>query len=118
MWDTPLSPDAIGCDRCSTWYCPRTMCLGLPANLVDAIKTYDGDGIAILCTDCHVQRSAAVPPDLQNVSTPTVEIDAFKQLHEMVKAVCKEVGSLSKHVKKVENSQVELRALSQQECCF
>ena len=41
--------EAIGCDRCSNWFCPTSMCVGLPEVLVEGIVDYGGSAVA--CSD-------------------------------------------------------------------
>ena len=92
--DNTTNDTAIGCDRCASWFCPTPMCLGLPQNIVDAIKSHNGNGIAFICTACRARGTGNNP--VANVSS-----DAFIQLHEAVKALCKTVGSLAAEIKNV-----------------
>lgn len=79
--------DAVGCDRCSNWFHPTSMCLGLPDQLIQSIQTYGGDGVAFICTECRTGNNSDDVPN-----------SAFKQLFQTVKKLCETVQSLSTQV--------------------
>ena len=93
--DSVTDNSAIGCDRCDVWFDGTPMCLGLPQNVVDAIKSHNGQGIAFICTTCRATNSGGTGNGSEAVS-----VLAFGQLHETVKALCRTVESLVTHVKK------------------
>ena len=82
-----VNDDCIGCDRCSNWFCPSGMCLGLPDELVRGIREFGGDAIAYICTDC---RSTSPASGSDN--------PAFKQLLQTVKKLCETMHTLSAKV--------------------
>ena len=84
--NTPTRMDAIGCDRCETWFHPSSMCLGLPDEVVNNIVEYDGQGIAFICTECRSNSGK---------SGGSVPNSAFKQLFQTVKKLCETVQTLS-----------------------
>lgn len=45
--------DGIGCDRCSNWFHPSTLCLGLHDQLIISIQEYAGSGIVFVSTVSH-----------------------------------------------------------------
>ena len=50
--------DAIGCDRCTNWFHPSTMCSGLPDQLIATIQQYyGGTGIVFVCTECRTSNN-------------------------------------------------------------
>lgn len=52
--DTMVGNEAIGCDRCSGWFHPTVMCLGIPENSIKEIVRLGGDGILFVCLHCKV----------------------------------------------------------------
>ena len=48
----PVGDEAIGCDRCDGWFHPQSMCMGLPAPLINDIVALDGKGILFVCLQC------------------------------------------------------------------
>ena len=78
---------AVGCDRCSKWFYPSSMCMGIPDQLVNSIREY-GDGIAFICTECRTGSGGG----------GIVSDSAFKQLFLTVKEVCETVQTLSAQV--------------------
>ncbi|KAK3871549.1 hypothetical protein Pcinc_023315 [Petrolisthes cinctipes] len=80
--------DAIGCDRCTNWFHPSAMCLGLPDQLITSIQEYGGTGIVFVCTECRTGSS-----DGGGVSQ-----SALQQLFQTVKKLCETVQSLTSQV--------------------
>lgn len=80
--------DAIGCDRCASWFHPQPLCLGLPDDLVKGITAYGGDGIAFICTECRSNDGAGEVADKQ----------AFKQLFQTVRELCEFVKVLAEQM--------------------
>ena len=48
----PVGDEAIGCDKCVGWFHPQSMCMGLPAPLINDIIALDGKGILFVCLQC------------------------------------------------------------------
>lgn len=84
-----LSDDAIGCDRCSNWFCPSSMCLGLPDQLIKGILDYGGNAIAYICTACRCND-----PSTNNDNNNA----GIKQLCQTVKMLCENVTKLTAQV--------------------
>lgn len=86
----PTGDDAIGCDRCDGWFHPGAMCLGLPEQSIADIIRLEGEGILFVCLQCRItDRSGAAGPGGGLERT-----GAFKQMSEMVFALCNTVKSL------------------------
>ena len=82
-----VGDDSIGCDRCENWFCPTSMCVGLPDQLIDGIRNFGGDAVAYKCTECRAgaSGSSSINP-------------GFNQLLQTVKKLCETVQSLSNKV--------------------
>lgn len=94
--DNVVGNSAIGCDRCTSWFCPRPMCMGLPQSVIDAVVSHGGNGIAFVCTACRGKGN--------NGGTPgQVSEAAFSQLHVTVKALCKMVEALTAQIGQTPN---------------
>ena len=80
--------DAIGCDRCTNWFHPSPMCLGLPDQLITSIQEYGGTGVVFVCTECRTCGGGG----------GDVSQSAIKQLFQTVKKLCETVQSLTSQV--------------------
>ncbi|MPD03172.1 hypothetical protein E2C01_098797 [Portunus trituberculatus] len=85
-----VGDDCIGCDRCTNWFCPSGMCLGLPDELVRGITQFGGDAIAYICTECRCTSPASGPDN-----------PAFKQPLQTVKKLCETLHTLSSKVERL-----------------
>ena len=85
-----VGEDAIGCDSCTKWYHAKSLCTGLPENVVHTISTYGGDGISYSCNSCRLESSST-----SDVASPA----AIKQLFRTVESLCQAVTILSNDVK-------------------
>lgn len=93
-----VGDDAVGCDRCSSWFHSSSMCLGIPDALVSGIRQH-GDAIAFICTDCRVgDRSVGRGDGAGGVGEA-----AFRQLFQTVKKLCETVQSLSEQMRGLVN---------------
>ena len=89
--------DAVGCDRCSSWYHPSSMCLGLPKTVVGAIQECGGDGIAFICTSCRCSVSSK--------NADNANGSALQQLFQTVKMLCEAVQTLTKQMTSLDSKE-------------
>ena len=55
MCERAVGDTAIGCDRCSDWFCPSEMCTGLPENAIALIASLrEENSVLFVCTGCRV----------------------------------------------------------------
>ncbi|KAK4325801.1 hypothetical protein Pmani_003634 [Petrolisthes manimaculis] len=80
--------DAVACDRCSKWFHPTSMCMGIPDQLISGIQDYGGGGVLFVCTECRSSGG----------SGEGVSASAFNQLFLTVKKLCETVQSFSGQV--------------------
>lgn len=92
--DTLVGDEAIGCDRCSGWFHPTVMCLGIPQDSIKEIVRLGGDGILFICLHCKVSCVQA-SPSRASTSNFAGSVDAIKQMSEMVLTLCATVKTLS-----------------------
>ena len=95
-----VADDAIGCDKCSNWFHPTSMCLGLPNNVVNNLREYGGEGISFVCTECRCSTDGGTG----------VNGSAFKQLFETVRGLCETVSKLSAEMRTLMHSIEQLKA--------
>ena len=89
--DVLVGDDAIGCDRCESWFHPKTLCLGLSDIVIQTIVDNGGKGVAYVCTDCRAKSlTGGTGGGVGGGAGP-----AFKQLHQTVKMLCKAVEAMS-----------------------
>ena len=89
--DVLVGDDAVGCDRCVSWFHPKTLCLGLSDTVIQTIVDNGGEGVAYVCTDCRAKSLAGgTGGGVGGGAGP-----AFKQLHQTVKMLCKAVEAMS-----------------------
>lgn len=91
--DCFVGNDAIGCDRCESWFHPKTLCLGLSETVIQTIVDNGGQGVAYISTDC---RAKSLSVGGSNGAGP-----AFKQLYQTVKMLCKTVETMSLQMTKL-----------------
>lgn len=77
--------DAIGCDKCTNWFHPTSMCLGLPFQMINSIQEYGVTGIVFVCTKCRTS--------INNGSD--MSQSAIKLLFQTVKKLCETVQPLT-----------------------
>lgn len=96
--------EAIGCDQCGGWFHPTSLCMGLPERVIDNIVELNGDGILFICLTC---RLGSHSPSGAGGNRRNGDQDGavFKQLHEMVMALCRTVKTLSEKVEKLVTAQ-------------
>ena len=87
--EVTVGDDGIGCDKCSTWFHPSSLCLGLSDRVIDAIREAGGDGIEFVCTQCRARSTG---------SGSSSSDSAISQLSVMVKSLCAVVAKLTERV--------------------
>ena len=92
--------DGIGCDHCTKWFHPTSMCTGLKINTIKVIQRDGGDGIRFVCSDCRCNTGNSSAND--NVIATSSPI-ALGQLYEMVKSIAESVTSLTAQVATLAN---------------
>ena len=101
-----VGDDVIGCDTCSCWYHPSSLCCGLPDSVIKTIQEYGGRRINFCCTDCRL--SAGSVDTSQRVGDGEVDgmvsKQAVKRPFKTVKNLCASVGELSSNMKKLTES--------------
>ena len=99
-----MSSDCIGCDKCSKWFHPTPMCLGLGPSVISSIVESDGVGILFVCITCRIQgrteSSGSSGPGEKLIPGSAI----FKQFHEMVSGLCQTVSALLSRVQSLESA--------------
>lgn len=80
--------DAVGCDRCSRWFHPSSMCMGISDALIAGIQSTGGGAVLFACTDCRIHSKRGVGESES----------AFSQLFLTVKKLCETMQALTKQV--------------------
>lgn len=106
--------EAIGCDQCDGWYHPGSMCMGLPDSLISDIVRLQGGGIKFVCLTCRLSPGGTNSPSTNSLSTPRsrtpgqtsslAQNSTFKQMSEMVMALCSTVARLSNQIAELQQS--------------
>ena len=95
--DVLVGDDAVGCDRCESWFHPKTLCLGLSDAVIQTIVDNGGKGVAYICTDCRAgSLIGGTGSGVGGGAGP-----AFKQLHQTVKMLCRAVETMSLQMAKI-----------------
>ena len=84
-----VSDEAVGCDRCRSWFHPTSLCLGIADTVIGSIKS-NPDAIAFICTQCR----SAVSSSVNSATSQGVNQAAFNQLFQTVKKLCESVSVL------------------------
>ena len=85
-----IGADSVGCDKCERWFCPSTMCLGVPDNVVRSFLGEGGDAILFVCTECRISESRGSPSSSQGL--------ASQQMLQTIKGLCTTISSLVQQV--------------------
>ena len=89
--------DAIGCDRCSIWFHPKTDCTGLSSNAISIIQNEGGDAIKFVCSVCRCKA-----PKNKNPGQASSETNAaLSQIFEIVKALAINVAQMSETINRL-----------------
>ena len=88
LCSAPVGEDGIGCDRCDRWYHPSVLCMGIPENVIENIKSYGGDGVSYICTVCRSSSPGAGDP----------QASAIGQILQTVAKLCENVQRLTEKV--------------------
>ena len=94
LCDFQVGGDSIGCDKCSSWFHPSTLCTGLRALTLDCIANEGGEAIRFVCSKCRCAPQVSNSPSNSNDdgSTP------ISQLFQIVQSLAVTVTNLSKQV--------------------
>ena len=102
-----VGDDAIGCDRCSRWVHPTSMCSGLPTDAIKTISDLSGDAVLFVCTDCRVKPRSPKGVSTRKSSSASetgVSHELIQQLFLSVKGICSSVMELTARMDKAFSS--------------
>lgn len=120
MCNLVVGDEGIGCDRCSEWFHPSEMCMGLSKNSIHLIvESEDSAALLYLCTACRLKPGTGRwTRSQQRNSNKKDEIkdQLVLQLFQTVKGLCSEVAELTKKINSV-FSQGQQTSQNQDEGC-
>ena len=99
-----VGDDGIGCDRCSVWFHPSEMCMGLSQTSIHIIaESEDSDALLYLCTSCRLKPGTGAwtrtKQKRSNGDLDEGQNQLILQLFQTVKGLCAEVAGLSEKIK-------------------
>ena len=108
LCDQQTGEDAIGCDKCSSWFHPKTDCTGLSSDAINIILTEGGEAIKFICGLCRCKPSSSKRTGPSNSDTSV----ALTQIFEIVKALAVNVAKMSEVMNRVCESGIQSRETS------
>ena len=103
-----VGDDGIGCDRCSTWFHPSEMCLGLSQNSIHLIvESEDSDALLYLCTACRLKPGTGAwtkSKGRHSKKEDESQNQLIHQLFQTVRGLCSEVANLSRKISSALNN--------------
>ena len=96
MCERAVGDSAIGCDRCSDWFCPSETCTGLPENAIALISSLrEENSVLFVCTGCRVNPGPGTWTEAPARKQRGGENECVKQLYMTVKGLTVEMANLS-----------------------
>ena len=115
MCNLVLENNGIGCDRCSAWFHPSEMCLGLSrASIHLIVESEDSDALLYLCTACRLKPGTGAwtkSKGRHRTSSKTEDdsqIQLINQLFQTVRGLCSEVANLSQKISSALNNSQDM----------
>ena len=112
-----VGDEGIGCDRCTSWFHPSEMCMGLSKNSIHVIvESEDSDALLYLCTACRLNPGTGTwtKSKERRPKTEDGQIQVIMQLFQTVKGLCSEVANLSEKINAVVDQKQGMDANSAQ----
>ena len=100
LCSTAVGNDAVGCDKCSAWFHPKTQCTGLSSRAIECILSEGGDGVRFVCSACRCASSTTAAGS----SSSAPDSEALSQLHQIVKSLAESIALLTTKVNTLCNS--------------
>lgn len=102
MCNLMVGDEGIGCDRCTAWFHPSEICMGLSQNSIHVIvESEDSKALLYLCTSCRLKPGTGTwtRSKQRNSNKKDEEKDQLvSQLFQTVKGLCSEVAKLTQKI--------------------
>ena len=103
LCEVAVDDSAIGCDRCTAWFCPSETCTGLPESAIALISLLrEENSVLFVCTGCRVNPGSGAWTEAPSTSTRSKkrggeenEATSLKQLYMTVKGLSSEMAKLT-----------------------